>query len=145
MNLDQDASRTRFAAARVARFATADADGRPHLVPVTFAVDGDRVFFAVDSKPKRSTNLKRLRNIAENPAVALLADEYDDDWSHLWWVRGDGTARVLADEKELAGALELLQERYSQYRADAPEGPVVEIHVSQWSGWTFADGAKLLA
>lgn len=145
MNLDQDTARARFATARVARFATANAAGQPHLVPVTYAVAGDRVFFAVDSKPKRSMDLRRLRNIAENPAVTLLADEYDDDWSRLWWVRGDGTARILSDEEEIATALELLQHRYPQYRADTPEGPVVEIHVSHWSGWTFADAAKLLA
>jgi PPOX class probable F420-dependent enzyme len=145
MNLDQDTARANFAAARVARFATADAAGQPHLVPVTYAVDGDRVFFAVDSKPKRSADLKRLRNIAENPAVALLADEYDDDWSRLWWVRADGTARIVTDEKEFARVLELLQERYPQYRADVPDGPIVEIVVSRWSGWTFANGAKLPA
>ena len=84
-------ARRRFAAARVARLATADAAGRPHIVPITFAVDGDVVYSAVDAKPKRRTALKRLANIAANPAVALLVDHYADDWNELWWVRADGT------------------------------------------------------
>jgi len=73
--MDPTEARTRFAAARVARLATVGADGRPHLVPVVFAVDGPRVYSAVDDvKPKATMRLKRLRNLAENPAVALLAD-----------------------------------------------------------------------
>jgi PPOX class probable F420-dependent enzyme len=91
-------ARRRFAAARVARLATADAVGRPHIVPVTFAVDGDIVYSAVDAKPKRSTSLKRLVNVAANPAVALLVDHYADDWNELWWVRADGTGRVVEPE-----------------------------------------------
>jgi PPOX class probable F420-dependent enzyme len=90
-----DQARQRFAAAGVARLATADAAGRPHIVPVTFAVDGDVVYSAVDAKPKRSTALKRLANVAANPAVALLVDHYADDWNELWWVRAYGTGRVV--------------------------------------------------
>lgn len=145
MNLDPAEARHRFAAARVAYLATADADGKPHIVPVTFAVDGDRVYVAIDSKPKRTTDLKRLRNIAENVSVALLADEYDDDWSRLWWVRGDGSARILTGKAETQGPVELLQSRYPQYVDDVPEGPVIEVAVNRWSGWAFADDAKLLA
>jgi PPOX class probable F420-dependent enzyme len=79
-----DEARRRFAAARVARLATADTAGQPHLVPFVFAVDGDTVYSAVDHKPKRTTALRRLANIAQNPAVALLVDHYDDgDWSGL--------------------------------------------------------------
>jgi len=114
-------------------------------VPVTFAVDGDRVYIAIDSKPKRTTDLKRLRNITENPAVALLADEYDDDWSRLWWARGDGSARILTDEAGARGPVELLQARYPQYVDDVPQGPVIEVNVNRWSGWAFADAATLLA
>lgn len=138
MNLDQLESRRRFAAARSARLATADAQGQPHLVPVTFVCNGDLVYIAIDSKPKRSTDLKRLRNIHENPKVALLADEYDDDWSHLWWVRGDGTARVLTSESDRREPISLLQSRYPQYLANVPQGPVIEVSVSRWSGWAFA-------
>jgi PPOX class probable F420-dependent enzyme len=89
--------RDRFAEARVARLATADESGRPLLVPVTFALDGDLAYFAVDHKPKTTRNLKRLRNIEANPQVSLLADEYDEDWTQLWWVRADGTATILRD------------------------------------------------
>ena len=90
-------ARALFAAARVARLATVTPEGRPHLVPVVFAVTGDVVHIAVDAKPKRTMALRRLANVAANPSVALLADHYDDaDWSALWWVRADGTGRVLA-------------------------------------------------
>ncbi|MEA2286636.1 MAG: hypothetical protein QOJ21_2679, partial [Solirubrobacteraceae bacterium] len=110
-------ARCRFAAARVARLATADADGRPHVVPVVFALDGDTLYSAVDSKPKRTQRLRRLDNIASNPAVALLADHYEDDWSALWWVRADGAARLLGTaEREAVRARALLAERYAQYR-----------------------------
>jgi PPOX class probable F420-dependent enzyme len=124
-----------FAEARVARLATADASGRPHLVPVVFAVQGDVVYSAVDAKPKRTTALKRLANIARNPRVALLADHYDDaDWGALWWVRADGVARVV-EGAEAERAIALLRERYEQYRADPPRGPVLAIAVERWSGW----------
>nr|WP_228022345.1 TIGR03668 family PPOX class F420-dependent oxidoreductase [Streptomyces acidicola] len=126
--------RQRFADARVLRLSTADAEGKPHLVPATFAVVGDRVVIAVDHKPKRHTNLKRLRNIQENPAVSLLVDHFDEDWERLWWVRADGLARVLenVDADELVQAL---LSKYDQYRDRRPSGPVIEIHVNRWSGW----------
>jgi PPOX class probable F420-dependent enzyme len=81
-------------AARIARLATVDALGTPHLVPIVFAVDGDRVYSAVDAKPKRSPALRRLANIAVNPHVAVLVDHYAEDWTTLWWVRADGTGQV---------------------------------------------------
>lgn len=126
--------RQRFADARVLRLSTADAAGRPHLVPATFAVVGDRVVIAVDHKPKRHSNLKRLRNIQENPAVSLLVDHFDEDWEQLWWVRVDGQARVLenVDADELVQAL---LSKYDQYRDRRPGGPVIEIQVNRWSGW----------
>lgn len=146
MNLDPDETRRRFAASRVARLATVSSDAFPHIVPVTFAVDGDRVYIAIDSKPKRSMDLKRLRNIEANPSVALLADEYDDDWSRLWWARADGHARILAaDSEDVHAPIELLQSRYPQYAEDTPQGPVIEVVVTRWSGWTFTDDVKLLA
>lgn len=128
-------ARERFATARVARLATADREGRPHLVPVVFAVDGEQVYTAVDAKPKRTTNLRRLANVRENPAVALLVDHYDDiDWDALWWVRADGRGRVLeAGEPEAARAVRLLAARYPQQRAT---GPVLAVDVERWSGWT---------
>jgi PPOX class probable F420-dependent enzyme len=138
--VDAAAARSRFAAARVARLATVGADGRPHLVPIVFAVDGDTVYTAVDDvKPKATQRLRRLRNIAENPAVALLADHYDDDWTALWWVRADGIARVLdPSDAEAGGARALLAERYEQYRAAPPPGPVITVAVERWAGWAAA-------
>ena len=129
-----DEARERFAAARVARLATADAAGRPHLVPIVFAVDGDRVYSAVDAKPKRTTALRRLRNVRENPAVALLVDRYDEDWSALWWARAEGRGRVLdSDEPEAQRALALLRDRYPQQQA---VGVVLAVDVERWSGWS---------
>jgi PPOX class probable F420-dependent enzyme len=128
----------RFTAARVARLATADAQGRPHLVPVVFAVREDTVYSAVDAKPKRTTSLRRLANVAENPAVSLLVDHYEDDWERLWWVRADGRGRVLAgSEPEAARAIELLRARYPQQHA---AGAVLAVDVERWSGWA-ADGS----
>ena len=131
-------ARARFAAARVARLATADADGRPHLVPVCFAVDGETLYSAVDQvKPKATLRLRRLRNVAANPAVSLLVDHYDDDWSALWWARADGRARVLdIDAPEARDAITLLIGRYEQYRATPPRGPVLAVDVERWTAWS---------
>lgn len=140
--MSPDEARRRFAAARVARLATADAAGMPHLVPVVFALDGDTILTAVDRKPKRTTALKRLANVRANPRVALLADHYDDeDWDALWWVRADGTGRVLDSENELARrAVELLAARYPQHRAAPPDGPVLAVEVLRWTGWAARTG-----
>jgi PPOX class probable F420-dependent enzyme len=133
--VDEAAARTRFAAARVARLATVGADGTPHLVPVTFAVRGDTVVIAVDHKPKRTTDLKRLRNIAADPRVSLLADQYDEDWDRLWWVRADGRARV-AD----TGPVDLLVAKYPQYADRPPAGPVIIVEIDKWRGWAASGG-----
>jgi PPOX class probable F420-dependent enzyme len=131
-------ARERFAAARVARLATAGADGRPHLVPVVFAVRDDTVYSAVDAKPKRTRSLRRLANVAENPSASLLVDHYEDDWERLWWVRADGRGRVLeADDREALDAIARLQARYPQQRG---AGVVLAVDVERWSGW-MASGA----
>lgn len=135
MRLDADACRERFAAASVARLATCGADGRPRLVPVTFAADAATVVTAVDHKPKTTTALRRLRDIAENPAVALLVDEYADDWDRLWWVRAEATARVVTAGAEHARAVERLVARYPQYAERPPGGPVIVAAVDRWTGW----------
>jgi PPOX class probable F420-dependent enzyme len=150
VRLDASACRSRFAAARHAYLATADADGVPHLVPVTFAListaagasagaAADEVVVAVDHKPKSTLDLKRLRNIAENPRVAFLVDQYDDDWAHLWWVRADGVAAIEPapeDEHESrAAALDAIAARYPQYRKRRPGGPLIRVRVTRWSGW----------
>jgi PPOX class probable F420-dependent enzyme len=134
--LDADDTRGRFAAARVARLATVSGDGQPHLVPVVFAVEHDTVLIAVDHKPKRHRALRRLRNIAENPAVSLLVDHYDDDWDALWWVRADGTATVAEDEPALVRAREVLGARYPQHREQPPEGPAIVVEIRRWTGWS---------
>jgi PPOX class probable F420-dependent enzyme len=118
--------------------ATVSADGVPHLVPVTFAAWDDIVIVAVDHKPKTTTNLKRLRNIKATGRVSLLADEYDDvDWSRLWWVRVDGTARVIDEESERSKLAERLQPRYRQYRTNPPGGPVIYVTVDAVHGWAY--------
>lgn len=122
----------------MARLATVAANGKPHLVPITFAIEDDTVYFAVDAKPKRTTELQRLKNIASNPAVCLLVDHYSDDWSELWWVRVDGTARVLPEGARATHALDLLATRYSQYRRARPTGPVVAISIDRITGWSAA-------
>lgn len=136
-------ARSRFAAARVARLATVSAHDAPHVVPVTFAVDGDRIVTAIDAKPKRGGRSQRVVNIAANPRVSLLVDEYADDWRRLWWVRADGMARVVRDTPELAWAFELLQARYPQYAAVDLIGPAIVIEVERWVGWRAAGGIGL--
>jgi PPOX class probable F420-dependent enzyme len=125
--------RERFAAARVAHLATAGEDG-PHVVPIVFALVGDTIYHAVDHKPKRTTALKRIANLRHDPRASVLADGYDEDWSRLWWVRADGTARIL--EPGHPGAIEALAARYVQYRETPPAGPVIAVDVRRWSGWS---------
>jgi PPOX class probable F420-dependent enzyme len=140
--VDPAQARSRFLAVPVARLATADAARRPHVVPITFALLGEATLVsAVDHKPKRTTALRRLANIASNPRVAVLADHYSDDWSTLWWARADGTARVLdaGEEPELrAVAADALERRYAAYRERRPDGAIVVISVERWSGWSAA-------
>src|SRR3954471_7877993 len=128
-------TRERFASSPVAQLATAGADGVPHLVPVVFAVGNGVIYTAVDAKRKSTHRLRRMANIEANPAVSLIVDHYDDDWSQLWWVRADGTARVLDDGDERDRALDLLAAKHAQYRDRRPAGPVVAIDVSSWSEW----------
>ena len=132
MRLSASEARARFVDARVARLATVSRAGVPHLVPVTFAVLGERIVFAVDHKPKSTTRLRRLDNIAAQPSVCLLVDVYDEDWSRLWWARADGTAAVLARDEE---GVDALAARYPAYREQRPGGPVVSIDVTAWTGW----------
>jgi PPOX class probable F420-dependent enzyme len=122
--------------ARVAHLATTDSDGRPHLVPIVFALEGDTLYTAVDAKPKRSNTLRRIENARRRPQVTVLVDRYDEDWSRLWWVRLRGLARVLDAGEEAERALELLIEKYEQYRAAAPTTPVLAIDVEEWRGWS---------
>lgn len=136
MRLSAAEARSRFVGSRVARLATVSADGVPHLVPVTFAVLGDRIVFVVDDKPKSTTRLRRLDNIAARPSVCLLVDVYDDDWARLWWARADGSATVLTTDTE---AVDALAARYPAYVERRPGGPVVSIAVTTWRGWAATD------
>jgi PPOX class probable F420-dependent enzyme len=126
----------RLTAARVARLATIDPDGRPHLVPIVFALEGDTLYSAVDRKPKRSTTLRRIENARVRPDVTVLVDHYEDDWSRLWWIRLRGRARVLDEGEERERALELLREKYPQYVEEPPEGPVLAVDVTDVREWS---------
>ena len=125
----------RASEARSGVLCTITEESRPHAVPCCYALDGDVVYSAVDAKPKSTLALRRLDNLAANPAACLLVDCYDDDWSRLWWIRVDGTGRVLADGDERGRALDLLAAKYPQYRAIRPPGPVIALDITSWRSW----------
>jgi PPOX class probable F420-dependent enzyme len=120
----------------VARLATTDSDGRPHLVPIVFVLEGDTLYSAVDRKPKRSSKLQRIENARTRPDVTILVDHYDEDWGRLWWIRLRGRGRVLDDGEERDRALALLQEKYEQYRDEPPRGPVLAVDVTEVRDWS---------
>lgn len=130
-----DRCRSLFAGVRVARLATVGPGG-PRIVPITFALVADRIVTAIDDKPKTTTRLRRLTDIANNPRVAVLADHYEDEWERLWWVRADGIAEVFHSGAVMESAIDQLAVRYPQYQEDRPAGPVIAITVTQWSGWS---------
>jgi PPOX class probable F420-dependent enzyme len=127
--------RRRVSDARVARFASVRPDGRPHVVPCCFALDDEVVYSVVDAKPKSTLALRRLENVRANSSVSLLIDYYAEDWTALWWIRLDGTARVVDSGAERALALERLCEKYPQYVREPPPGPVIAIDLTQWRAW----------
>jgi PPOX class probable F420-dependent enzyme len=127
---------SRLTAARVARLATIDPDGRPHLVPIVFVLEGETLYSAVDRKPKRSSTLRRIENARARPDVTILVDHYEDDWGRLWWIRLRGRARVLDQGDERAHALTLLARKYPQYRREPPDGPVLAVDVTDVREWT---------
>ncbi|NKY34182.1 TIGR03668 family PPOX class F420-dependent oxidoreductase [Nocardia speluncae] len=133
--MNEGQARDRFAGARVARLATVTPEGRPHLVPIVFAVTGDIVYTAVDAKPKSTTALRRLANIDANPEVAVLTDFYDEDWTRLWWVRAEAVASIVTGESARTG-IERLTVRYPVYQKEPPPGPVLALEVTRWSGWS---------
>jgi PPOX class probable F420-dependent enzyme len=142
-NLSRAAMRRLVSAARVARLATVDADGRPHLVPVCFVLTGEQIHLAVDHKPKRRTELRRTANLRATGHACLLVDHYDEDWSQLWWVRLDGHGREVSAPAEAEGALDALAAKYRQYRADRPDGPVLAIDIEGYRGWSATVDAQL--
>jgi PPOX class probable F420-dependent enzyme len=128
--------RDRVTRERVARLATTDPDGRPHLVPIVFVLLGDTLYTAVDEKPKRSRTLRRIENARERPEVTVLVDHYEDDWTQLWWVRLRGRSRVLDEGDEAARALAALTAKYEQYRETPPGLPVLAVDLVDWRGWS---------
>jgi len=132
---------------RVARLGTADRAGQPLVVPVCYVFDGRACFSAIDAKPKRiqAGELRRLRNIAENPRVSLVVDRYDEEWTRLCWVIVQGRADILTDGPERAGAVDLLRDKYVQYRTlglDRETATVIRLTPERamfWS-WTGATG-----
>jgi len=136
--LPEDEALRRFAAARVARLATVRADGRPHVVPIVFAVDGDTVYSIADPKPKRGLDLLRHRNIAAKPAVSLLVDEYEESWERIWWVRVDGVGHVAAEGDNREAAIRLLRAKYPQYASwTTPFGAATLIRIERVASWTI--------
>ncbi len=133
--MEADTLRRRVEAARVATLATVDDVGRPHAVPVCFASLPDgRLVSAVDHKPKRTTALRRLDHVRAHPSVSLLVHHYDDNWESLWWVRADGTARVV--DPIPGDGVTALAAKYPQYAARPPAGPAILIAVERWRGWS---------
>jgi PPOX class probable F420-dependent enzyme len=126
--------------ARVAHLGLLDDDGRPRVLPVTFAAVGGEIWSAVDDKPKRvpAERLARLRWLRARPASALTVDRYDEDWTRLAWVQLVGQTKVV----DVAGhdrVLDALAARYSQYRQDAPRGPLLCLAPERIAYWRAAD------
>jgi PPOX class probable F420-dependent enzyme len=129
-----------LAAARVGRLATAGADGRPLVVPICYVFDGARVYSAVDAKPKRTRELRRLHNIEVNPLISLVVDEYDEDWTRLRYVIVEGHADVLHDGDEFARAIDLLVAKYPQYESlslSRDTGTLIRIVPARILAWRF--------
>jgi len=139
VRLDRDDACQRLTRSRVARLATVTDDGAPHAVPICFVVDGDTVYSAVDDKPKTSTALKRLANVAANARASVLADRYDEDWSQLWWVRADGRARIVDAGSERERAIDQLRAKYPQYATHRLTDALLAVDVSSWTGWAASD------
>ena len=120
----------------MARLATTDPDGRPHLVPIVFVLEGDTLYSAVDRKPKRSRTLRRIENARARSDVTVLVDHYEEDWQRLWWIRLRGRARVLDRGPEREHALALLAQKYPQYIDAPPDGPVLAIDITEVRTWS---------
>jgi PPOX class probable F420-dependent enzyme len=131
-----DRQRTFVMAQRVARLASADAAGSPHVVPICYALIGDTVYFTIDAKPKKGTKLKRLANLRANPRAALVVDRYDEDWSRLGWVMLRGAAEILDSGPEHDEAQAALRQRYPQLAAmDIAALPVVAVRIDRVASW----------
>ena|ERR1700681_2047243 len=132
--VEPSTARQRLTSARVGYLATVTSDNRPHLVPCCFALDAERIYSAIDAKPKSTLALRRLRNLQANPAASLLVEHYDEDWGSLWWIRVDGSGQVVDDHERLR-ALRVLADKYEQYRSTPPPGPVLALEIQNWRMW----------
>ena len=133
-----DGERRFLAQQRIAHLATADRRAVPHVVPVCFAVSEHALYVTIDEKPKRrpATALKRLKNIAENPAVAVIVDRYDEDWTRLGWVMLHGHAEILHEGREHRDAQALLRSRYPQLGAmQIAPYPVIAVRIERTTSW----------
>jgi coenzyme F420-0:L-glutamate ligase / coenzyme F420-1:gamma-L-glutamate ligase len=130
-------------AQRAGRLATATRDGAPHAIPVCYACDSANVYIALDAKPKRVApeRLRRVRNILENPRVALVIDRYSDDWSELAYLLIQGTATLVQPgQPKHTGAIALLRRRYVQYQSmPIEQHPVIAIRPTRVVGWPDRD------
>ena len=125
----------------MARLGTVAKDGPPHLVPICFLLQGDILWSAIDQKPKRGVRLRRLQNLEQDPHVSILIDSYEEDWSRLWWIRLEGTARIIdGQEKEGKLGLQLLSGKYPQYRQNPPPGPLIRAEIERWTVWEWGAG-----
>lgn len=120
---------------RVARLATIRPDGRPHIVPITFAVTDGTIVTMIDHKPKTTSRVQRLRNIEANPSVSVLVDQWAEDWERLRWVRADGTARIHSEDDVWRKAREALVAKYAQYADQPPQGVAIAISIDGVTGW----------
>lgn len=125
----------------VGRLATADRLGIPHVIPVCFGVSNGGIFILLDHKPKRTklTNLKRVRNILENPTVSMIVDHYDSDWTNLWYILVSGVAELLDETPERPLVLDVLKQKYPQYRSmNVYANPLIKIIPKNVLSWTYS-------
>ncbi len=138
--MTEEAVQARLKQARVARLATGDEQGRPHMVPICYVYDGQRFYTALDQKPKQVSpeRLARMRHIQANPNVALLVDEYGEDWGKLWYILVRGKAEILSKGEKHDKALCLLKEKYPQYASGTllpQQALVIQIVPTQIINW----------
>jgi PPOX class probable F420-dependent enzyme len=131
--------RRRVAQARVAHLATISPEGTPHIVPVCFAFAGDVIGIALDHKPKTTTTLRRFENVRARGVASLLVDQYDEDWSQLWWVRVDARASLVDEGPELEDIVAALEEKYRQYGLRSPTAPAILLEPQRWVGWSASE------
>ena len=127
-----------LAHAPVGRLATASADGVPHVIPVCYALMDGLIYSVLDQKPKRAslTRLRRVRNIRANPQVSLVVDHYEENWERLWYILISGTAQLLEEGAERPAAIQILREKYAQYRLmNIDPNPVIKITPSNVVSW----------